>query len=131
MKEALQAADAETGEENDDPSTPKMVYDSKSGKMVVPPEEKARLDKLKKEKDAVADQERKERVDKLVVNLEKKLAIFTEGVESSGMGRPEDVARAEREVGGSFKVRLFLFSFNFKLHLMADGFANQTDYMHA
>ncbi|CED83111.1 Molecular chaperone (DnaJ superfamily) [Phaffia rhodozyma] len=103
MKEALQAADAETGEENDDPSTPRMVYDSKSGKMVIPPEEKARLDKLKKEKDALADKERKERVDKLVVNLEKKLAIFVEGVQGSGAGRPEDMGRAEKEVGESFK----------------------------
>lgn len=71
MKEALQAADEEDGT-----ASAKLVLDPKSGKMVVPPEEKARLDKVKKDKQLKEDQERRERVEKLVKNLEKKLTIL-------------------------------------------------------
>jgi hypothetical protein len=67
MKEALQAADEETDGPNS--TTAQMVLDPKTGKMVVPPEEKARLDRIKKEKDEESDRERRERVEKLVQNL--------------------------------------------------------------
>ena len=91
MKEALQAADESL-------APPELVLDPKTGKMVIPPEEKARLDKIKKDKEDETDRERRERVDKLVKNLERKLAIFTESVGDGGGGA------YEIEVGDSFKV---------------------------
>lgn len=105
MKESLQAADTSEGEV--DPEEAVKTFDPKTGKMIVTPEEKARVDKLKKEKQAVKDQERKERVDKLVGNLERKLSIFVEGVlgSSNGDTKEEDKRKAEKEVGASFKVR--------------------------
>lgn len=92
MKEALQAAD-------DSLTPPTLVLDPKTGKMVIPPEEKARLDKIKKDKEDESDRERRERVDKLVKNLERKLAIFVESVGEEGGGGAYEV-----EVGDSFKV---------------------------
>lgn len=92
MKEALQAAD-----ESLEPPT--LILDTKTGKMVIPPEEKARLDKIKKDKEDESERERKERVDKLVKNLERKLAIFVESVGEEGGGGAYEV-----EVGDSFKV---------------------------
>ncbi|KAL7414505.1 X-domain of DnaJ-containing-domain-containing protein [Mrakia frigida] len=91
MKEALQAAD-----ESLEPPT--LILDTKTGKMVIPPEEKARLDKIKKDKEDESERERKERVDKLVKNLERKLAIFVESVGEEGGGGAYEV-----EVGDSFK----------------------------
>jgi len=67
--------------------------------MVIPPEEKARLDKIKKDKEDESERERRERVDKLVKNLERKLAIFVESVGEEGGGGAYEV-----EVGDSFKV---------------------------
>lgn len=77
MKEALQAADEEEDPTGANSTTAQMVLDPKSGKMVVPPEEKARLERIKKEKDAESDRERRERVDKLVKNLGESCLLLT------------------------------------------------------
>jgi hypothetical protein len=103
MKESLQAADGDEGDE-----TPKQVLDEKTGKLVVPPAEKERVAKLKREKEEKSQAERQARVDKLVVNLDRKLSIFVEGVQGAGSQeeRSEDeVCKTERLVGESFKVR--------------------------
>jgi IMP dehydrogenase/GMP reductase len=98
MKEHLQAADEEDedGKGGGGGEKAKLEYDEKTGKMVVTPEEKARLERIKREKQEEADKERKERVDLLVGKLKKKLDVFTESLATGG---------DEKEVSQSFKVR--------------------------
>ncbi|KAG6889620.1 hypothetical protein C0992_004576 [Termitomyces sp. T32_za158] len=73
MKAALQEADEADGEEGDD----KRIKDAK-GREVLTEEEKAQKEEKERKKAAEKAAARKERVQKLVENLERKLGIFTE-----------------------------------------------------
>ncbi|KZT20702.1 DnaJ-domain-containing protein [Neolentinus lepideus HHB14362 ss-1] len=87
MKAAMQEADEEQ-------EAPQVERDAK-GRPVVSPEEKAKKEEKARKDAAEKAEARKERVDKLVENLERKLGIFTESATGPG---DRDVMRSWREI---------------------------------
>ncbi|KAG6860464.1 hypothetical protein C0995_010818 [Termitomyces sp. Mi166 len=85
MKAALQEADDAEGEEGD----VKRVRDAK-GREILTEEEKAQKEEKERKKAAEKAEVRKERVQKLVENLERKLGIFTES--AAGPNDPDVTA---------------------------------------
>jgi curved DNA-binding protein CbpA len=90
MKTALQEADEE---EEEGGETGKPVLRDEKGRIIVSEEEKRKKEEKERKKSEERSKQRKERVDKLVENLTRKLSIFTE----SATG-PND-----RDVTQSFK----------------------------